>query len=86
MAQRQTTLLAVILYMKITLLVTVCPSSFFIFSTEFYAIEKVLEIIASHHHENFIIYTESKSVLEEPHSYSCSPTYSLVLEHYNELL
>ena len=48
--------------------------------------EKALEIIALHHHKNFIIYSDSKSVLEVLQSNSCSLTYTSVLEYYNELL
>ena len=86
MAQRQATLLVVVSYMKITLLVTFCPTVFSIFSAEFYTIEKALEIIASHHLKNFIIYADSKSVLVALLPISWSSTYTSVLEHYNEFL
>ena len=57
-----------------------------IFSAEFYAVEKALDFIASQYRRNFIIYTDSKSVLDALRSHSCSPTYTSVLKLYNEPL
>ena len=61
------------------------PASFSVFSAEFIAIETALKLISSYSHKWFIIYTDSKSVLEALQSYSCSPSFISVLQLYNEL-
>ena len=61
------------------------PPSFSIFSAEFVAIEIALNFISIHPHRQFIIYTDSKSVLDSLQSLSCSPTFISVLNLYNDL-
>ena len=61
------------------------PTSFSAFSAEFFAIETALNLIASYSHKHFIIYSDSLSVLDTLQSYTYSPTFISVLEHYNEI-
>ena len=61
------------------------PAFFSVFSAEFLAIEIALKLISSYSHKNFIIYSDSRSVLETLHSNSCSPSFMSVLQLYNEL-
>ena len=61
------------------------PTSFSVFSAEFFAIETALNLIASYFHRHFIIYSDSLSVLDALQSYTCLQTFISFLEHYNEL-
>ena len=61
------------------------PAFFSIFSAEFLAIELALKLISSYSHKHFIIYSDSKSVLETLCSNSCSPSFISILQLYNEL-
>ena len=58
---------------------------FSVFSTEFLAVKLALNLISSNSHKQYIIYTDSKSVLGILHSNSCSPSFISVLHLYNEL-
>ena len=61
------------------------PTFFSVFSAEFLAVELALKLISSYSHKYFIIYTDSRSVLEMLQSNSCSPSFITVLQLYNEL-
>ena len=61
------------------------PAIFSIFFAEFIAIELALKLISSYSHKHFIIYTDSRSVLEMLQSNSYSPSFTSVLQLYNEL-
>ena len=70
---------------KNTILSYRLPTFFSVFSAEFLAVELALKLISSYSYRHFIIYTDSKSVLEALHSNSCSPSFISVLQLYNEL-
>ena len=61
------------------------PSFISVFTIEFLAIELPLKFISSYSHKHFIIYTNSRSVLETFHSNSCSPSFISVIQLYNKL-
>ena len=61
------------------------PASFFVFSAESIVIETGLKLISSYSHKRFIIYTDSRSVLDSLHSNSYSPSFISVLKLYNKL-
>ena len=49
-------------------------------------VETALKLISSHFHKRFIIYTDSRSVIESLQSISCSPSFISVLQLYNKLI
>ena len=61
------------------------PTSFSVFSAEFISIETALKLISLYPHKQFIIYTDSKSVLEALQSNSCLPSFISVLQIHKEL-
>ena len=61
------------------------PAFFSVYSAEFLAVELALNLISSYSHKHFIIYTDSRSVLETIHSNSCSPSFTSVLQLYDKL-
>ena len=61
------------------------PSFVSVFAAEFLAIELALKLISSYSHKHFIIYADSRSVLEALQSNSCSPSFISVIQLYNEL-
>ena len=52
----------------------------------FFSAETVLKHISSYSHKSFIIYTDSRSVIESLQSISCSPSFISVLQLYNKLI
>ena len=62
------------------------PPFFSVFTPEFFAVETALKLISSYSHKHFIIYTDSRSVIDSLQSLSCSPSFLSVLQLYNELI
>ena len=61
------------------------PAFYSVFSAEFLSIQTALKLISSYSHKQFMIITDSKSVFDSLQSNSCSPSFTSVLQLYNEL-